>query len=297
MARAGDEPVLDERAHRLWQVPEALLVEVREDALACPGEQLGRDHRKPRGAAPLVQLAAHEAQDGGVDLQGLDRLLCLVPGAGLPRDIADDVGRDLPAHPIGGGLHDRQEGVAAVEVRKPHAIAPQGRDRAAQGLEIGEVILAQADDDPVVLLLVAEGERLAARLDARPHRGRDVVLDEVGELGDEGSDAAIPLPQGEQLLELIENQDRREEAVAHAPEMGRVEVFPETLLGAGRRGLDTLRRDYLDDRGLDLDPARRRARRNPVAPGSAGDRPPGAWGRPRRARARSCRARSDRRAP
>ena len=129
---------------------------------------------------------------------------------------------------------------------------PRAGDRATQGLEIGEIILAQADDDPVVLLLVAEGERLAARLDARPHRGRDVVLDEIGQLGDEGSDAAIPLPQGEQLLELIEDQDRREEAVARAPEMGRVEVFPEALLGAGRPGLDRLRLDDLDDCGLNL---------------------------------------------
>jgi hypothetical protein len=70
-----------------------------------------------------------------------------VLGAGLPRDIEHDVCRDLPAYPIGGGLHDRLQGVAAVKVRKSHAIAAEEGDRAAESLEIGEIILAQADDD------------------------------------------------------------------------------------------------------------------------------------------------------
>lgn len=54
VAGTGDEPVLDQLAHRFRQIPEALLVEVGKDALARPGEQLSRDHREPDGAAPLV---------------------------------------------------------------------------------------------------------------------------------------------------------------------------------------------------------------------------------------------------
>lgn len=80
-------------------------------------------------------------------------------------------------------------------------------------------------------------------------------LDQVRQLVEELGACSLPvLPQGENLLELIEDQEGDGKAVARVPEVGAlaVEELPEGLAASGLRRLDAGRRGGTGDRRLDL---------------------------------------------
>jgi len=81
---------------------------------------------------------------------------------------------------------------------------------------------------------------------------------QVGDLIDQGADCLgaprVEAPQGEDLLELIENQEGHHRPVAGVPKIAAspVEVLPERLVAGCRRHFDLMGRSFPRDRCADL---------------------------------------------
>src|SRR5262245_35382239 len=87
----------------------------------------------------------------------------------------------------------------------------------------------------------------------RRDRIRNAVLGQVAEVGSEAFDLARDaLTQREDLLELVEDQDRRQEIVLGAPEFESraMEVLPQCLARVEPGSLDVLLLDRLAERLL-----------------------------------------------
>ena len=126
-------------------------------------------------------------------------------------------------------------------------------------LQLGEEVLPQGQQDLVAVVLEVVGAG-PFRVGVEPvlEPARRVPLDEGGELAEErlagGRELRPAATEGEDLFELIEDEDRDEETVARAPQLvvRPVEVFPERLAGAPWRHSDPGGCGVLEERVLAL---------------------------------------------
>jgi hypothetical protein len=258
-ARVGEQLVLDEAAHARWLVGQCPFVELGEDVGVRAGQQVGRDLGAALREARRVQLAADQAQQRGFDL-GVAQLGAAGDEA---HDGLGDLQRDEPAARLG----DRVERLLPGHARQPHAVLRDAGHRGLQRLQVRQVVLAQRDQDAVVAAREVEAlgdavvdVELGLQGAWRP------VLHQVGELVDELRRArpagVVALGEGEDLLELVEDQQRCQRAAVGVAQLvvAVVQELPERLArlrgaglrpGAGVQGL-------AEDRLLDLLGRRRR---------------------------------------
>jgi hypothetical protein len=138
-------------------------------------------------------------------------------------------------------------------------VGENGAHAVADPLQLGEVVGADADDQPVAIFEHLAQERAVA-LRRLPQQRRRRTLGQIRELFDQlvrlpGHLAALR----EELLELIEDQHRRGRVVALVPEVGvgPMEVLPERLVVPRLRRLDAEGARLGDDLALDLLDGRR----------------------------------------
>ena len=152
-------------------------------------------------------------------------------------------GHDLPGQRLGHEVirplvADGLQRLLRPHGQQPHAVAPQRGDGRTPSLEIGEKVLPEGHHHLVGHGLEVQAE-LAGRavLEAVRHSRGDAVLDEVGQILAKGGDlGGHHAPEGEQFLELIEDEHRPHQAVLPRPELlpAPVEVLPGRF--AVRRG-------------------------------------------------------------
>ena len=240
-ARLREEVVLDEGAHPLGEIGDAALVKIGEDFAAVTRDQVDRDLRLTELFAPLVELAADDTEKGGLDLELGEALGGAAAGTG---DEFDDPLLDAVGEQRGCGAGDDFEGLGPIETPHAHAVLQNGAHLLLETLELGQEILAQAEDHLAGRFIegVGRGIELAA-LEAGAQSGGRTVLDEVGELGEEGAAAVAPglvgAAEGENLFELIEGEDGSQEPIFGAPDIDilAMKIFPERFLGAGGGGI------------------------------------------------------------
>ena len=216
VAKAGfrEQVILDERAHARWEIVYAALVEIGEDLAAVAGDEVDGDLRLAERAAALVELAADDGQQGGLDVelgQPLNR------AAARPGDKFDDLARHLLGHELRAGLDDGLERLGAGHAREPHAVRHHRRHDRFKAFEFRQEILAQGDDHAVIG--AAEIERLqfiGRALKARDQLFGGPVFDQFCELAHE-CDRAVAAgarggPQREEFLELVEDEHGNDRA-------------------------------------------------------------------------------------
>ncbi len=296
VARFGEEVVLDHLPHAGRLVGQRALVELSEDRFARSGEQVGGNLvatlRDPR----VVELAADEGQERRLDL-GIGEF-------GAAGDEADDRRGDFLGDELAARIYHRGERLRAGHPGEPHPVLGDRGHLALEPFEVGEIVLAQRDQDPVVGARKVEFfRRRVVALDALLELPGRAVLNEVGEVVQElgGALAAeiVALRQREDLLELVEDQQRGERLPGRVAQhvVAVVQELPQRFAadrGAGLRPLPRRLR-LAEDRLLDLLGRWRRvgrvidrARRPGSSPRAA------ASARCRRAGLRSCRARTGR---
>ncbi len=260
VAGLGEQLVLDHAPHAGAAGPPARARRTPSRMVSRePGEQVGRDLRRALGDAYVVELAAHQAQQRRLDL-GVGQL-------GTARDEPHDRLRDLLRHQPAARLHHRAQRLRARHAREAHAVLRDRGHRALEALEVREVVLAQRDQDAVVgarkIEIVGGGLVL---LEALLERERRPVLDEVGEVLEEfpcaQPPAVVGLRQREDLLELVEDQQRQQRAPARVAQQvaAMVQELPQRL-AVDRRARARPVADGnggLEDRLLDLLGGRRR---------------------------------------
>ena len=161
---------------------------------------------------------------------------------GAAGDEAHDRRGDFLGDELAAGLQHRGQRLRAGHAREPHPVLRDRRHLALEALEVREVVLAQRDQDAVVAAREVEvlGRRVVA-LDARLERLRRAVLDEVGEVLEElrGALAAevVALREREDLLELVEDQQRDERLAGRVAQhvVAVVQEFPQRLAARRRR--------------------------------------------------------------
>ena len=252
-AGLGEELVLDEMAHAGRLVGERALVELGEDRVVRAGEEIGRDLASPLGDPRVVELAADEREQRRLDL----RVAKLRAACDEAHDRLGDFLRDEPA----AGLRHGLERLLARHRREPHAVLRDRRHRRPERLEMREIVLAQRDQHPVVGAREVEllGDRVVV-VDPRLERLRRPILDEIGQLLDELCRALAPeivaLREREHLLELIEDQKRRQRAAGRVAQhvAAVVQEFPQRFTGDRRADVRPLagRLARAEDRLLDL---------------------------------------------
>ena len=132
---------------------------------------------------------------------------------------------DLGLDQLAAGPGHRLQGVAAAHSTQPQPVVGGRGDPLAQGFDLGQVLLAEADDDSVVV--TAEGDlppQLGLALDPFEELARRAALDQIRQLGDPAVGPALGLgaapADGEQLLELVEDQHGGDEPIALVPQLG-----------------------------------------------------------------------------
>ncbi len=210
-SRAREQVVLDDLADRGRLIGERPLVEAAQRSVARmrAGEQVERDLLAPLGDARVIQFAADEAQERGLDL-GMAEL-------GAAGDEAHDGGGHLLVDQPLAWFQHRGQGLLAGHAREPQAVLGDAGHGLFQALERRQIVFAQRDQHAVVRS--REVELLGAGL-VGVELGfeflRRAVLNEVGKIRNEARGACAPevvaLREREDLLELIEYQQRRERA-------------------------------------------------------------------------------------
>ncbi len=261
-ARLGEHLVLDEAAHTLGLVGESALVELAQDRLARAGHEVRGNLAAALGEARVVELTADEGEERRLDF-GVAQLR----SAG---DEAHDRLGDLFGHELAARFHHRGKRLLSGHAGKTHAILRDRGHLALQALEVREVILAQCDEDSVVGAVEVEalGDGILA-LDHHLERLGCPVLDQVRQVLDEFGGAlaseVVVLPEGEDLLELVEDEERDERVAALVAQhvVAMVKELPQRFArdgGARPRPLpQSFRRT--EDRLLDLLRGRRRIAR------------------------------------
>ena len=226
------------------------------------GKEIRRDLGASLRDARVVELAADETQQRRFNL-GVAQLR---PAGDEPHDRF----RDLPRHELAAGLDDGGQRLLAGHPCEAHPVLRDGRHRALQRLEMREIVLAQRDQHAIIAAREVEAlGRGVVLLDLRLEVPWRPVLDEIGKVLDELGRAlaakVVALRDREDLLELVENQQRRQRPAVRVPQhvVAVVEELPQRLSGAGHTGLRPLsgllgRFEY---RLLDLLGRRRRLRR------------------------------------
>ena len=138
------------------------------------------------------------------------------------------------------GFTHRGKRLRAGHPREPHPVLRDRRHDALHAFEMREIVLAQRDQDPVVAAREVEslGDGVVA-VDPRLECLRRAVLDEVGEVVEElrGALAAevVALREREDLLELVEDQQRNQRLAGSVAQdvVAVVQEFPQRLAGDG----------------------------------------------------------------
>ena len=147
-------------------------------------------------------------------------------------------------------LHHRAQGLLARHARETHAVLRDRGHDALQALEMREIVLAQRDQHAVVGAGKVESLRGGLVLRRAAPRGqRRPVLDEIREVIDELPRAlpagVVRLGEREDLLELVEDQQRHQGLAAHVAQqvVAVVQELPQRLAldrGPGLRPLASL---------------------------------------------------------
>jgi hypothetical protein len=260
-ARLRQELVFDDAAHRRGLVGECPLVEIAEDGVVRAGQQVERDLVPSLRDARVVELAADEAQQRRLDLGVRD-----LRAAGYEPD--DGLGDLLRYQPLA-RAEDCLESLLSRHGREAQAILRDARHLRLQALERREVVLAQGDQHAVVAACEVEAlGRRVVQLQLRLELPWRAVLDEVREVLDEArgprASGLVGLGEREDLLELVEDQERDERVTCLVEEdvVAVVQELPERLAGRGDASLRPLPgvARGLQDRLLDLLARLRRVR-------------------------------------
>ncbi len=186
-------------------VGQRALVELAQDRVARAGQQIGGDLGPALRDAGVVELAADKAQQRRLDL-GVGQLGAA--GDETHDRLGDFLGDQLPARLQHGGKRLR-----AGHAGQPHPVLRDRGHDALHAFEMGEIVLAQRDQYPVVA--AGKIESLGGcfvLLDPGFERFGRAVLDQVGEILEElrGTLAAevVALRKREDFLELVEYQQR-----------------------------------------------------------------------------------------
>ena len=238
-SRRGEQFVLDDPPHHRRLVGEGALVEIAEDACMRSLEQVQGDLAPPLGQACVIELPADQAEQRGLDLGIGD-----FRAAG---DEADDGGGDIPGHQPLPRLQHGSERLPARHGREPQPVLGDARHRALQALEGCEIILAQCDEHAIVAAREVEafGRRVVG-LEPFLERPRRAILDEIGEVlheaGRAGAAEIVALREGEDFLELIEDEQRNQRGAGLVPQhvVAMVEELPQRLSGDGHARLRPL---------------------------------------------------------
>ena len=262
IAGLGEQFVLDDAPHAGRLVSQRALVELRQDRVARAGQQVRRNLRLALRLPHRVEFAADQAQQRRLDF-GVRQFR-------TARHEAHDRFGHFLRDELAAGLDDRAQGLLAGHAGEPHAVLRDRGHGALHAFEVREVVLAQRDQDAVVgareIEIVGVG---FVFLEAALEVGGRTVLDQVRQLIQEALRAlparVVGLRQREDLLELVENQQRQQRLFVRvaqqvAPVM---QELPERFAFDGRtraRPVTGLGR-HLEDRLLDLLRRRRRFRR------------------------------------
>ena len=222
-ARAGDQAIFDEQRHRRVEAGEARAVEIGDDLFLRAVEQIGGDLVAPGALAFVVELAAHDAEQRRLDVEAFEigHHIIAVRALAAGRDEFDDPVRDPVANQMRPRAQDHVARLPSVHRQQPHAVVGDRRDQPAEAVQFGQEVVAQGQHDLAALLveIVAAASFGIAlqRLADAPGR---VPFDQRGEFLDDAGGGRSRLAQGEDLLELIEDEHRRHQPVAPAPELG-----------------------------------------------------------------------------
>ena len=221
------------------------MVEVSDDACGAAFHEVGSNRGTPLCLPLEIQLAAEDAQKRGLDRseRAMRRLVVIRRG-----NERHDPLRDLRIHQAF-DLHD-PERLARIHALQPERVVVHARHARREVAQVGEEILTQTEQQFArpVRKRVVQGQ-LGIRLEALFHRRGRTRLRKVGELAQEGLGSLPAIDVGpahrEDLLELIEDEEGRDETVALVPEadVPAMEVLPEGAVLVGLRRLDAGRVD------------------------------------------------------
>ena len=236
VAGVGEQLVLDERAHAGGLVGEGAFVELGENGVAGAREEVGGDFRATLREARGVEFTTDEAEERGLDLGAFQ--------LGAAADEAHDGLRHLVVHQLAAGAGHGGERLRARHAGEPHPVLGDRRHSGLQALKVREVVFAERDENAVVGARKIEAlHRRLVTIELSLERLGRAIFDEVGEVLGELRGALpakiVALRQRENLLELIEDEQRDQRAAGVVAQhiVAVVEKFPERLAGLGDAGL------------------------------------------------------------
>jgi hypothetical protein len=176
----------------------------------------------------------------------------------------NDVMGNIRINNFASGAFDDFEGLRPGHALEAEAIGQERRHAVAPGIEVGEKILAEADNELYGLALDGESLRLiGVRFEVRAHGIGGAMLEERfqlrGKLSDAAGSVGAGLAKSKDFLKLIEDDDRRVEAVSRAPEINvaSMKILPQRFARAGPWRSDLGAIQFLDKGKLDLVSERR----------------------------------------
>ena len=228
MAGFGKQMVFDHLAYGGQLIGQRTFVEFVEDGFIRSRQQIGRHFVTALRNAGVVEFAADEREERWFDL-GI-RQLCTTG------DKTHDGFSHFLRNEFSTWLHHRGQCLNAGHASQPHAVLRDAGHRCLQALQVRQVVFAQRDQHAVVAACEVEGFcRTVVCFQSLHQRLRRPVLDQVGqfldELGCTLAPEVVALGQGEDLLELVEDQQRNQRApigvVQHIVAV--VQEFPQRL--------------------------------------------------------------------
>ena len=226
--------IFDERLNLRSEIGGTALVKVGEHLLLASFKQASRNPGLAQVQALVVQLAAHHAEQGRLYIE---------IGQRKRTPVCRHESNNLPGH---AGVHqsprlaDYQQCCLAIHTPQPQAIQRHGGHAGAKGLQLGQEVLANAQQNLVVMPPEGEGACLLGMLVyPRLQRGGRAAFGQVGQLIDEGfggfGAVRIDAAEREDLLELIQHQKGHHRTISRIPEVVAVpmEVLPKSLADAG----------------------------------------------------------------
>ena len=238
-ARSGQQLILDDAADGGGLVLERPLIKVAEDRGVRAGQQVEGNLGAILGDARVVQLAADQAQQRGLDL-GIGQF-------GAAGHEPHDGGGHFFGHQSLAGPHDRGHRLDAGHRRQPQAVLGDARHRALEAFERRQIVLTQRDQHAIVAAgeIEALGHLVVGFQLGLDRLGR-AVFNQIGQVGDEGRGAGsaevIALRQREDLLELIEDQQRDQSLAGFVAQhvVAVMQELPQRLASIGHPDLGPL---------------------------------------------------------
>ena len=185
----GQQPILDERARAGIEIRKGGVVEIAQDVRGGVVDEVGGNLGEVFPQPSCVELPAHETQEGRIDRQVFEGNLCV-----RRRDLPDDLLGNVGGHQAGTGQQHRAQSLSAIEAGECEPVVHHRGHHLSQPIEPRDEILAQGDQH-LVMLLGYGRQRVAGTLEALAHVGRNVVLHQVRELGQQPGAPGWPLPR------------------------------------------------------------------------------------------------------